>query len=340
MSARLYILLCDSSSSLSPLMPLQHLPTQAALLVPENHKFSPLFFLSLRGKMASRTGTFGYEMAEQETLLNQLPSIDFISGRVFSMADWHNEVAMHENFLDACPSMESFSPDPLYASLDIEQSSIQGVNGFGVVWSELGSLLEPQKQVLLLCDGTKDSSSMRGSSEEKKVKKHREPKINNSTSKSLSRQTISKYFYMPITQAAKELNMGLTLLKKRCRELGIRRWPHRKLMSLQTLIKNVQEMKKVEGKESEEKLREAIEILESERKMLEEIPDLQLEHKTKRLRQACFKSNYKKRKLMAMMSRPSSSSGAIDYYGQINEDEDEEIKSLLADPVCHPTMMF
>lgn len=96
----------------------------------------------------------------------------------------------------------------------------------------------------------------------------------------------------------------------------------------------------MEGKESEEKLREAIEILESERKMLEEIPDLQLEHKTKRLRQACFKSNYKKRKLMAMMSRPSSSSGAIDYYGQINEDEDEEIKSLLADPVCHPTMMF
>lgn len=60
-----------------------------------------------------------------------------------------------------------------------------------------------------------------------------------SSSKMLSRKTISQYFYMPITQAAKELNVGLTLLKKRCRELGIRRWPHRKLMSLQTLIKNV-----------------------------------------------------------------------------------------------------
>lgn len=56
----------------------------------------------------------------------------------------------------------------------------------------------------------------------------------------LSRETISQYFYMPITQAAKELNVGLTLLKKRCRELGIQRWPHRKLMSLQTLINNVQ----------------------------------------------------------------------------------------------------
>jgi hypothetical protein len=58
--------------------------------------------------------------------------------------------------------------------------------------------------------------------------------------KTLSRNTISQYFYMPICQAAKELNVGLTYLKKRCRELGIRRWPHRKLNSLQILINNVQ----------------------------------------------------------------------------------------------------
>nr|POE68311.1 protein rkd1 [Quercus suber] len=86
--------------------------------------------------------------------------------------------------------------------------------------------------------------------------------------------------------STKELNVGLTLLKKRCRELGIRRWPHRKLMSLQTLIKNVQELAKEEGEESEAKLSEAIEILEGERKLLEEIPDAQLEDNTKRLRQA------------------------------------------------------
>lgn len=60
-----------------------------------------------------------------------------------------------------------------------------------------------------------------------------------SVSKTLSEETISFYFYMPITQAAKELNIGLTLLKKRCRELGIQRWPHRKLMSLQKLISSV-----------------------------------------------------------------------------------------------------
>jgi hypothetical protein len=51
---------------------------------------------------------------------------------------------------------------------------------------------------------------------------------------------VSQYFYMPITQAARELNVGLTLLKKKCRELGIPRWPHRKMKSLQTLINNVQ----------------------------------------------------------------------------------------------------
>ncbi|KAK1361074.1 hypothetical protein POM88_045548 [Heracleum sosnowskyi] len=58
----------------------------------------------------------------------------------------------------------------------------------------------------------------------------------------LTKEEISKYFYMPITQAAKELNIGLTLLKKRCRELGIPRWPHRKLKSIQALIRNVKEL--------------------------------------------------------------------------------------------------
>ena len=51
---------------------------------------------------------------------------------------------------------------------------------------------------------------------------------------------IKNYFYMPITKAAKEMNVGLTVLKKRCRELGIARWPHRKMKSLKSLIHNVQ----------------------------------------------------------------------------------------------------
>ncbi|CAN1137897.1 Protein RKD3 [Linum perenne] len=92
---------------------------------------------------------------------------------------------------------------------------------------------------------------------------------------------------MPITKAARELKVGLTALKKRCRELGVKRWPHRKLKSLQKLIDNVSRM--AEAK--------AIRLLENERKMLDESPDLELGTSTKRLRQACFKANYKKKQM-------------------------------------------
>lgn len=54
----------------------------------------------------------------------------------------------------------------------------------------------------------------------------------------LGPEEIQKHFRVPIAEAAKEMNVGLTLLKKRCRELNIGRWPHRKLRSLASLIDN------------------------------------------------------------------------------------------------------
>jgi len=62
----------------------------------------------------------------------------------------------------------------------------------------------------------------------------------------------------------------------------------------------MQEQGEAEGPENDEKIRIAIEMLEKEKSMVEERPDLELEDKTRRLRQACFKANYKKRKLMSM----------------------------------------
>ncbi|ONK69228.1 uncharacterized protein A4U43_C05F20670 [Asparagus officinalis] len=106
---------------------------------------------------------------------------------------------------------------------------------------------------------------------------------------------IKSYFYMPITRAAKEMNVGVTLLKKRCRELGILRWPHRKMKSLNTLIRNVQEL----GKGSnEECIKRELESLEEHRRLMEENPELELTERTKKLRQACFKANYKRRRAM------------------------------------------
>ncbi|XP_004966836.1 protein RKD2 [Setaria italica] len=116
----------------------------------------------------------------------------------------------------------------------------------------------------------------------------------------LTFELVSQYFYMPIMQAARELNVGLTLLKKRCRELGIPRWPHRKMKSLQSLINNVQVLQEAGKATGEEQLRAMVEMLQQEKQLLEQRPYVQLDEKTKRLRQACFKANYKKRRLLAL----------------------------------------
>lgn len=103
-------------------------------------------------------------------------------------------------------------------------------------WSEIDAGFESEKVYLNFTDEKivnevkEELVDVKSGGEERKC----------SNAKNLSRKIISQYFYMPITQAARELNVGLTFLKKRCRELGIRRWPHRKLMSLQTLINNFQ----------------------------------------------------------------------------------------------------
>lgn len=79
-----------------------------------------------------------------------------------------------------------------------------------------------------------------------------------------------------------------------------------------------------EGEGSEERLREALGILERERKLIEERPDLEMEDTTKRLRQACFKANYKKRKFMGTMMGPmvSTSSCSSRHHHQVLLDAD------------------
>ncbi|VFQ93506.1 unnamed protein product [Cuscuta campestris] len=54
-------------------------------------------------------------------------------------------------------------------------------------------------------------------------------------------QDLVKYFNLPITEASRSLKIGLTVLKKKCREFGIPRWPHRKIKSLDRLIVDLRE---------------------------------------------------------------------------------------------------
>ncbi|PIN06874.1 hypothetical protein CDL12_20562 [Handroanthus impetiginosus] len=238
----------------------------------------------------------------------QLPPLDFS----FSTG-W--DFGMQEAVFDPIPLAEMLLNEPFYnPPLDLTQNNSSAPNIPDVhVWNSGTAIWDETRTGVL--DQKKRQVQVKNSS---------------SSSKKLSRKTISQYFYMPITQAAKELNVGLTLLKKRCRELGIWRWPHRKLMSLQTLINNVEELGKEEG---EDKLKQSIEILEQEKKLMEESPDLQLEDKTKRLRQACFKANYKKRKLMGITTTNHSSnpkSAASTTYNHPSL-ANEELKYFLSD---------
>ncbi|KAJ7562071.1 hypothetical protein O6H91_03G054200 [Diphasiastrum complanatum] len=109
---------------------------------------------------------------------------------------------------------------------------------------------------------------------------------------------LSRYFDMPITQASKKLKVGLTVLKKRCREFGIPRWPHRKLKSLDSLIHNMQEVAKGsdQGGVLMSTVKDELRELENQKTWMQEKPGMDLTDRTKRLRQACFKNNYKRRR--------------------------------------------
>ncbi|EOA38815.1 hypothetical protein CARUB_v10011133mg [Capsella rubella] len=210
---------------------------------------------------------------------------------------------LEDNFLPYTTNSSNYllSPSSFMALPDLEPISIVShdadlLSGYGSVsWTEEESMFD--------FDLEKKSETI-----STKTKRCREECVSScSVSKTLSKEIISLYFYMPIAQAAKELNIGLTLLKRRCRELGIQRWPHRKLMSLQKLISNVKELKKMEGEGNEDKLRNALEKLEKEKKLIEELPHLKFGDKTKRLRQACFKANHKRKRRHVMSTSITSS---------------------------------
>nr|BDG66343.1 minus dominance protein [Volvox rousseletii]BDG66345.1 minus dominance protein [Volvox rousseletii] len=48
----------------------------------------------------------------------------------------------------------------------------------------------------------------------------------------ISSHDVSQFFHLPIKDAARELGMSTTYLKRICRQRGIPRWPYRKVASL------------------------------------------------------------------------------------------------------------
>ncbi|KAM3243714.1 hypothetical protein ACQJBY_055575 [Aegilops geniculata] len=113
---------------------------------------------------------------------------------------------------------------------------------------------------------------------------------------SLTFELVSQYFCMPIGKAAEELGVGKTAPKKRCRELGIPRWPGRKVRSLQKVIDDVKELGNDGTPERAEKTKMVVQKLQREMKLIAERPDVELDEKTKVFRQACYKEMYDRRR--------------------------------------------
>ncbi|PWA52841.1 protein RKD1 [Artemisia annua] len=109
----------------------------------------------------------------------------------------------------------------------------------------------------------------------------------------ISRDTISHYFHLPIDRAAKRLNVGLSVFKKQCREIGIQRWPYRKIKSLQTMIADFQDQRG--DAETNGNIQDIIARLKDEIKHIEQNPNLGVTNSTRQLRQRYWKAKHQQR---------------------------------------------
>ncbi|XP_061346026.1 protein RKD5-like [Gastrolobium bilobum] len=125
----------------------------------------------------------------------------------------------------------------------------------------------------------------------------------------ISLSDLVKYFDMPIVEASRNLNVGLTVLKRKCREFGIPRWPHRKIKSLDSLIHDLQEEAKhqeLEDKVAAMAVTMRQRMLENEKENIEKKPFMDIQSETKRFRQDVFKRRHKARAIEKQSSEVSS----------------------------------
>ncbi|KAJ6996924.1 protein RKD5 [Populus alba] len=113
-------------------------------------------------------------------------------------------------------------------------------------------------------------------------------------------EDVVKCFGLPIVEASRNLKVGLTVLKRKCRELGIPRWPHRKIKSLDSLIRSLQEEAERHKQDSEDTTMAVAKrrrMLEREKETIERKPFVEIQSETKRFRQDVFKRRHRARAL-------------------------------------------
>ncbi|GAQ80799.1 RWP-RK domain-containing protein [Klebsormidium nitens] len=112
----------------------------------------------------------------------------------------------------------------------------------------------------------------------------------------LTVEDLTPYFDMPMSEACKALGIGSTVLKRRCRDLNIPRWPYRKVKSIEGLIRAINELGPSAEGTSAKQVEETLQRLEGEKKRISESPGLTMAQETKKFRQACFNASHKAKK--------------------------------------------
>ena len=150
----------------------------------------------------------------------------------------------------------------------------------------------------------------------------------------ITRDDLASCFHMPSELACRKLGIGLTVLKRQCRKFGIKRWPFRKIKSLDRLINNVSAG--IVPSEGGRVLLKSVEELEEQKRQMEVCAIHDLDEETKRLQQAYSKANHKLRRQQEGLppygvarprKAPTAHGGAHDGAQRVEEeysDEEEE----------------
>lgn len=85
-------------------------------------------------------------------------------------------------------------------------------------------------------------------------------------------EELAQYFHLPINEVALELGVCATVLKKICRKNGIKRWPHRKIKSIDTMVEALESVVPSSPQEQKQILAD-IENLKEKRAFLEKNPN-------------------------------------------------------------------
>ena len=88
-------------------------------------------------------------------------------------------------------------------------------------------------------------------------------------SETLTKEELARHFHLPINDVAKSLGICVTVLKARCREFGIHRWPYRKVKKLDNLISTLEGNRSgLKGEARESKERQLRSVRETKRFLL------------------------------------------------------------------------